>query len=67
MKLEMELSWEEWNMAQGCLQRRYDELNRKIREGDRKGRSIRWYREEAIILARVIEEFRRSNKESRNR
>ncbi|QKG83552.1 hypothetical protein GXN76_03065 [Kroppenstedtia pulmonis] len=58
MKVEVNLSQEEFQVAKQCLERRYYELRRKILEGDRKGRSIQRYRQEAQLLERVIEEIK---------
>lgn len=58
MKVEVNLSREEFQVAKQCLERRYGELRRKILEGDRKGRSIQRYRQEAQLLERVIEEIK---------
>ncbi|OYD07443.1 hypothetical protein [Paludifilum halophilum] len=60
MNITMDLSWEEFKAARKCLERRYRELRHKVLEGDRKGRSIHWYREEAILLERVLEELNQS-------
>ncbi|MFC4076301.1 hypothetical protein [Salinithrix halophila] len=65
MRLEINLSWEELNTALSYLERRCLELKRKIAEGDRKGRSIERYRNEAIHLDRVLEEIRSQMDQSR--
>ncbi|MDA8352353.1 MAG: hypothetical protein M0Z65_04040 [Firmicutes bacterium] len=58
MRVELSLSAEEWLAALNCIERRYKELRQKILEGDRTGRRIEWYREEALLLERVLEELR---------
>ena len=58
MKVKMNLSSEEWRAALSCIERRYNELKRKLAEGERKGRSIRNYREESLLLERVLDELK---------
>ncbi|EGK08848.1 hypothetical protein HMPREF9374_3186 [Desmospora sp. 8437] len=58
MKVEMNLSGEEWRAALSCIERRYNELKRKLAEGERMGRSIRYYREESLLLERVLDELK---------
>ncbi|PTX60306.1 hypothetical protein C8P63_10970 [Melghirimyces profundicolus] len=58
MRVVMNLSGDEWLAALTCIERRYNDVRRKVLEGDRKGRSIHRYREEALLLARVIEELK---------
>ncbi|MDR6225996.1 hypothetical protein [Desmospora profundinema] len=58
MKVMLNLSWEEYQAAYTCMERRYRECRRKILEGDRMGRSIQRYRDESLLLERVLEEWK---------
>ncbi|MFD1426990.1 hypothetical protein [Kroppenstedtia sanguinis] len=58
MKVEMNLSVEEWRAALSCIERRYQELKRKLAEGERKGWSTRYYQQESLLLGRVLEELK---------
>lgn len=58
MKVEMNLSEEEWRAALSCIERRFKELKGKLVEGDRIGRRIGYYREESLLLERVLDELK---------
>lgn len=57
MRVEINLSADEYRAAVNCVERRYRECRSKLREGDRMGRSIQRYRDESLLLERVLEEL----------
>ncbi|PTM57620.1 hypothetical protein [Desmospora activa] len=57
MRVEINLTRDEYDAAVACIERRYRECRRKLMEGDRLGRSIKRYRDESLLLERVLEEL----------
>ena len=58
MKVKMNLSSEEWRAALSCIERRYNELKRKLAEGERKRRISSELSEESLLLERVLDELK---------